>query len=210
MNAERRWVLASGNRGKLAELRALLRAAELDLEVIAQAELGIGAAPEDGATFEENALAKARHAARAAGLPAIADDSGLVVDALGGAPGVRSARYAGENADDGANVSKLLAALVSVPDGQRTARFICVLAAVASATDEAPLIATGEWAGEIASAPAGAGGFGYDPVFYDPELGKTAAELPAAVKNRVSHRGQAMRALVAALRALDPPRMDAL
>ncbi len=203
MSAPRRWVLASGNAGKLAELTALLRGAELDFEVIAQSDLGVSAAPEDGATFLENALAKARHAARATGLPAIADDSGLAVDALGGAPGVRSARYAGENGGDRANVAKLLAALESVPDGRRTARFHCVLAAVSSAADEAPVIATGEWVGEIAHTPAGGGGFGYDPVFFDPGLGKTAAELPPAVKNRVSHRGQAMRALIAVLKAMD-------
>lgn len=201
MSAARRWVLASGNPGKLAELCALVREARLDLEVVAQSELGVSSAPEDGATFVENALTKARHAARATGLPAIADDSGLAVAALGGAPGVRSARYAGEAADDGANVAKLLHAMTAVPEGQRAARFHCVLVAVASADDPAPLIASGEWAGEIARTPAGVGGFGYDPVFYDAALGKTAAELPAAVKNRVSHRGQALVALGAALRA---------
>jgi XTP/dITP diphosphohydrolase len=201
VSAGRRWVLASGNAGKLAELRALFAEADLDIAVIAQSELRVSLAPEDGATFVANALAKARHAARITGLPAIADDSGLAVAALDGAPGVRSARYAGASADDGANVAKLLAALAAVPDGRRSARFHCVLAAVESACDRAPLIASGEWAGEIARAPAGAGGFGYDPVFYDPVLGKTAAELPAAVKNRVSHRGQALRMLVRALRA---------
>jgi XTP/dITP diphosphohydrolase len=200
VSAARRWVLASGNPGKLAELRALFHEAGLGIEVIAQSELGLSSAAEDAATFVENALAKARHAARAAGLPAIADDSGLAVAALGGAPGVRSARYAGDAADDRANVAKLLAALAAVPDGQRAARFHCALVAIASADDETPVIATGEWAGEIARSPAGSGGFGYDPVFFDPVLGRTAAELPAEVKNRVSHRGRALRALVAALR----------
>jgi XTP/dITP diphosphohydrolase len=200
VSAAQRWVLASANAGKLAELRALFDEAELGLEVISQSELGVRSPPEDGTTFVENALVKARHAARATGLPAIADDSGLAVAALGGAPGVRSARYAGELADDRANVAKLLAALASVPEGRRCARFHCVLVAVASADDETPLIASGEWLGEIALRPAGTGGFGYDPVFYDPLLGKTAAELPTVVKNRVSHRGQALRALVDTLR----------
>jgi XTP/dITP diphosphohydrolase len=200
VSAAQRWVLASGNTGKLAELRALFAHAGLDFELIAQSELGVSAADEHGATFVENALTKARHAAAATGLPAIADDSGLAVASLAGAPGVRSARFAGESADDAANVAKLLAALRSVPDGQRSARFHCVLVAIESARDAAPLIACGEWAGEIARAPAGAGGFGYDPVFFDPALGKTAAELPSELKNRVSHRGQALQRLVGALR----------
>jgi XTP/dITP diphosphohydrolase len=196
-----RWVLASGNAGKLAELRALLHEADLDVTLIAQSDLGIVGPPENGATFVENALTKARHAARASGCGAIADDSGLIVDALGGAPGVLSARYAGLRADDRANVAKLLAALRSTPDGRRRARFHCVLVALDSAADPAPVIATGEWFGEIARAPAGTAGFGYDPVFYDPALGKTAAELPAETKNRVSHRGRALRVLVEALRS---------
>jgi len=197
----RRWVLASGNAGKLAELSALLREAALDLEVITQSALGVPAAPEDARTFVENALTKARHACRATGLPAIADDSGLCVEALGGAPGVLSARFAGPAADDRANVARLLQALRATPDGRRGARFHCVLVALRSADDPAPLIATGEWAGEIVRAPAGSGGFGYDPVFRDPALGKTAAELTSAEKNRVSHRGRALRALVENLRA---------
>ncbi len=195
MSAAPRWVLASSNAGKLAELRALFHEAGLGIEVIAQSELGLSSGPEDAPTFVENALAKARHAARAVGLPAIADDSGIAVAALAGAPGIRSARYAGDEADDRANVAKLLAALAAVPDGQRGARFYCALVAIASADDETPVIATGEWAGEIARAPAGTGGFGYDPVFYDPALGRTAAELTPDVKNRVSHRGRALRAL---------------
>jgi XTP/dITP diphosphohydrolase len=200
VSARRRWVLATGNRGKVAELQSLFRDAALDLELVPQTDLGIDSAPEDGATFIENALAKARHAARASGLPAIADDSGLCVDALGGEPGVRSARYAGEAADDRANVMKLLDALRSVPDVERAARFHCVLVALASADDPAPLIASGEWRGRVAARPRGTEGFGYDPVFEDPGTGLTAAELGPATKNRVSHRAQALHALAAALR----------
>jgi XTP/dITP diphosphohydrolase len=199
--ARRRWVLATGNRGKLAELRSLLGDAGLDLELVSQTELGIGAAAEDGVTFVENALAKARHAARSCGLPAIADDSGLMVDALGGEPGVRSARYAGQAADDRDNITKLLDALRSVPDGERGARFCCVLVALDSADDPAPVIVSGEWQGRIAAEPRGSGGFGYDPLFVDLTTGQTAAELGPAAKNRVSHRGRALAALVAALRA---------
>jgi XTP/dITP diphosphohydrolase len=193
-------VLASGSHGKLAELRDLLRDAGLGLDVVAQSDLGVSPAPEDGLTFVENALAKARHAARATALPAIADDSGLCVDALGGAPGVRSARFAGETADDRANVATLLAALRSVPEPARGARFHCVLVALASPDDPAPVIAHGEWRGSIALAPRGAGGFGYDPVFIDPATGKTAAELGSAAKNRISHRARALRALAEGLR----------
>ena len=204
MSAERRWVLATGNRGKLAELSSLFREAGLDLELVSQADLGIDAAPEEGVTFLENALAKARHAARASGLPAIADDSGLCVDALGGAPGVRSARYAGESAEDRANVAKLLDALRSVPEHERGARFYCVLVALGSADDPSPVIASGEWRGRIAARPRGCGGFGYDPVFVDLATGLTAAELSPAAKNLVSHRGRALVALAAALRSRRP------
>jgi len=195
----KRWVLATSNRGKAAELSALLADAGLELEVTAQSELGVEAPPETGATFVENALLKARHAARITDLPAIADDSGLVVPALGGAPGVRSARFAGEHADDRANMAKLLAAL-SAPSLDRSARFHCVLVALEHADDPAPLIASGSWSGRIAPTPKGAGGFGYDPVFFDPASGRTAAELSAAEKNRVSHRGAALRALVELLK----------
>jgi len=196
-----RWVIASGNRGKLAELTALLAAADLGpLELVAQTDLGVPPADETAITFLENALAKARHAARHTGLPAIADDSGLAVAALGGAPGVRSARFAGAAANDRANVAKLLDALDGVPPGRRAARFHCVLVALEREDDPAPVVASGEWDGEIALRPAGVAGFGYDPVFLDPRLGKTAAELPAAVKNELSHRGQALRRLVAGLR----------
>jgi XTP/dITP diphosphohydrolase len=204
VSGARRWVLATGNRGKLAELRDLIRDAGLGLEVVAQTDLGVSPAPEDGLTFVENALAKARHAARATGLPAIADDSGLCVDALGGAPGVRSARFAGDEADDRANVATLLAALQAVPEPARGARFLCVLVALESPDDPSPLIAEGEWRGRIAIAPRGAGGFGYDPVFIDPGSGRTAAELAPAAKNRVSHRGRALLVLVDRLRARRP------
>jgi len=192
-------VLATANRGKVAELTALLAEARLDLRVTPQSELGVSAPPETGATFVENALTKARHAARITELPAIADDSGLVVPALGGAPGVRSARFAGENADDGANIAKLLAALAS-PSLDRAASFHCVLVALEHPEDPAPLLAVGSWAGQIARAPQGNGGFGYDPVFFDPTLGRTAAELPASTKNRVSHRGAALRRLIELLK----------
>jgi XTP/dITP diphosphohydrolase len=192
------WVLATGNRGKLAELSALLAEARLELRVTAQSDLLIDAPPETGTTFVENALLKARHAARISGLPSIADDSGLVVPALAGAPGVRSARYAGEQADDRANIAKLLGALA--PSLDRAAKFYCVLVALEHCDDPAPLIATGTWAGQIATAPKGTAGFGYDPVFFDPMLGRTAAELDAASKNRVSHRGAALRALVELLK----------
>lgn len=201
MSQPRRWVLASGNPGKLAELRSMLQEAGLGDQIVAQSELGIAGPPETSATFVENALTKARHAARASGCAAIADDSGLLVDALGGAPGVLSARYGGSSADDRGNVAKLLAALRDTRDSERGARFYCVLVALEHADDPAPLIATGEWAGEIARAPVGIGGFGYDPVFYDAALGKTAAELAPETKNRVSHRGRALRALVEELRA---------
>jgi XTP/dITP diphosphohydrolase len=189
------WVLATSNRGKVAELSALLAEAGLSLRVTAQSELGVSAPVETGATFVENALLKARHATQSTGLPAIADDSGLVVAALGGAPGVRSARFAGEGSDDRANIAKLLAALGSA-SLDRSARFHCVLVALEHAEDPAPLIATGSWAGQIAHAPKGHGGFGYDPVFFVPQLGRTAAELEAAEKNRLSHRGAALRRLI--------------
>jgi XTP/dITP diphosphohydrolase len=192
-------VLATNNRGKVVELEALLAEARLPIRVSAQSELGVAAPPETATTFVENALQKARHAAGATGLPAIADDSGLVVAALGGAPGVRSARFAGERADDAANVAKLLELLAAHPD-ERAARFHCVLVALERADDPAPLIASGSWAGDIARAPVGSGGFGYDPVFFDARLGKTAAELSRSEKNRVSHRGTALRTLVELLK----------
>ena len=199
MSLPRRWVLATANRGKAAELATLLRESGLALDLVSQTELGVPSIPETASTFVENALLKARHATRVTGLPAIADDSGLAVDALGGAPGVLSARYAGPAADDRANIAKLLAALSHRPNG-RTARFQCVLVALLHADDPAPAIASGEWFGEIADAERGSQGFGYDPVFFDPRLGKTAAELSAVEKNRVSHRGAALRQLIELLK----------
>jgi len=195
----KRVVLASGNRGKLAEIRDVL--ADTGIELVAQSELGIDDAAETGATFVENALLKARHAARASGLPALGDDSGICVDALGGAPGLISARYAGAHGDAAANIAKLLAALAGVEDTQRGAHFHCTLVLVRTAGDPAPLIAEGRWHGRILHAPRGDKGFGYDPVFFDSKLGQGAGELDPAVKNRVSHRGQALarlRELIAA------------
>lgn len=188
-------VLASGNRGKQAELQPLF--ADFGLSLTNQAELGIVPAPEEGLTFVENALAKARHVAGQSGRPALADDSGLIVDALGGAPGVHSARYAGTDADDAANNALLLEALAG--RANRSARFHCVLVLMQSAEDPAPLIASGSWEGEILTAPRGSHGFGYDPLFFDRKLGKSAAELDRDAKTRVSHRGQAVRALLEAL-----------
>lgn len=192
-----RLVLASGNRGKLAEMREIL--AGLDVELVAQSELGVDDAEETGATFVENALLKARHAARATGLPALGDDSGLCVDALGGAPGLYSARYAGTHGDSGANIAKLLDALRDVGETRRTAHFHCTIALLRGADDPAPLLAQGRWDGRILATPRGTNGFGYDPVFFDPVLGKGAAELDPATKNRVSHRGQALAQLRALL-----------
>jgi XTP/dITP diphosphohydrolase len=203
-----RLVLASGNAGKLSELRALL--AGTGIEVVAQGELGIDDIEETGLSFVENALLKARHAARASGLPALADDSGLCVDVLDGAPGLYSARYAqhaGTPAStdratrDAANIERLLAELDGVPDARRSARFCCVLALLRNPEDPQPLLAEGLWEGRILHAPRGTGGFGYDPVFLDPASGLSAAELAPADKHRVSHRGQALAALRARLLA---------
>lgn len=190
-------VLASGNPGKLAELRELLAGSGHVLR--AQSELGITDVDETGLSFVENALLKARHAAAASGLPALADDSGLCVDALGGAPGLYSARYGGVHGDDARNVARLLGELRDVADAARTARFHCVLALLRSADDPRPLVAEGSWEGRILRAPRGAGGFGYDPVFLDPENGLSAAELDPAIKNAISHRGRALAALKARL-----------
>ena len=191
-------VLASNNAKKMKELNALL--APLGFEVIPQGQLGIPEAEEPHCTFVENALAKARHAAAQSGLPALADDSGLCVAALGGAPGVYSARYAGEPKSDARNNEKLLADLAGQTD--RRAHFACVLVLVRSADDPQPIIAEGEWHGEILDAQRGAEGFGYDPLFYVPTHGQTAAELDATIKNQLSHRGQAMQKLIARLPAL--------
>lgn len=186
-------VLASSNAGKLEELRHLL--ADTDIELIAQSDLGVTDADETATTFVENALIKARHASRMTGLPALADDSGICVDALNGAPGLYSARYAGEHGNAGRNIDKLLEALTGVPDERRTAHFYCVLVLLHHADDPQPLIVEGEWRGRILHARRGTGGHGYDPVFLDPELGRSAAELEAALKNRISHRGRALAAL---------------
>lgn len=187
-------VLATGNKGKVAELSAML--APFDLQVIPQTELQVSDAAETGLTFVENALIKARHAALITGLPAIADDSGLAVQALGGAPGIYSARYAGESATDKLNYQKLLQALTDVPAQQRQAAFHCVLVYLQHAEDPTPLICHGSWQGEIALTSSGDGGFGYDPVFYVPALQKTAAQLLPQEKQQFSHRGQALRQLV--------------
>ena len=184
--------MASGNPGKTAEISALL--AHLDVRVVPQSEFGVSAADESGATFADNAVIKAKHAAAATGLPAIADDSGLCVDVLYGRPGVRSARYAGEDASDDSNIDKLLAELDGVREHDRNAEFQCVACFVYS-EDAEPLLANGRWRGRILKARSGNGGFGYDPVFFDPELGKSAAELSADEKNASSHRGKALRAL---------------
>jgi XTP/dITP diphosphohydrolase len=197
----KRIVLASGNPGKIREIRALL--APLEIEVVPQSELGIAEAEEPHETFLDNALAKARHASRAAGLPALADDSGLCVDALGGAPGVHSAYYAGHEGDretrDARNNMKLLAALKD----DRRAHYVCVATLVRRPEDNNPLVAEGRWRGEIARAPRGSNGFGYDSLFLLPD-GKTAAELDAEEKNRISHRGIALAKLLELLR--DPSR----
>ena len=186
-------VLASGNAGKLAEFNRLL--ADAGIEVVAQQALGVEDAEETGLTFVENALLKARHASRHTGLPALADDSGLCVEALGGAPGLYSARYAGVHGDHAANIAKLLGELDGLLEARRNAHFHCTLVLVRHADDPDPLIAQGRWHGKILTTPRGAGGFGYDPVFLDPAHGLSAAEMPAELKNAVSHRGQALAGL---------------
>lgn len=194
-----RIVVATGNAGKFAEIREIL--ANLDVTLVAQRELGVSAPEETAATFVENALIKARHAAAETGLPAIADDSGLVVAALDGRPGVHSARYAGPEARDRDNVEKLLGELDGVEPARRGAHFHCVAVFLRGPSDPAPLLAEGRWEGRITAAPRGEAGFGYDPVFLDPVRGLTAAEMSAADKNAASHRGQAFRSLAALLLA---------
>jgi XTP/dITP diphosphohydrolase len=189
----KRVVLATSNRGKLAELQPLL--ADAGFALVAQGELGVDDAIEDGRTFVENALIKARHAAAATGLPALADDSGLVVPALGGAPGLLSARYAGVHGDSAANIARLLAAMAGLHGQARAAYFHCALVLLRHADDPQPLIAEGSWHGRVLDAPRGARGFGYDPVFLDPAHDASAAELDPALKNRISHRGRAIAAL---------------
>jgi XTP/dITP diphosphohydrolase len=199
MSLGKRWVLATSNAGKLSELNDLL--GDSGISLVTQGSLGVTDAEETGLTFVENALIKARHAAAATGLPALADDSGICVDALDGAPGLYSARYAGTHGDAQANIDKLLHALRGVPDERRSARFYCVLVLLRHATDPEPLIAEGIWAGRILHARQGQAGFGYDPVFLDIQRGQSAAELPVSLKNRISHRGQALATLRARLAA---------
>lgn len=187
-------VLASSNQGKLREIQAVL--AHLDMQLVPQSEFAICDADETGLTFVENAIIKARHAARLSGLPALADDSGLEVDALQGRPGIYSSRYAGEKATDSDNIQKLLLDMVAVEPQQRSARFRCVLVYMRHAEDPAPLIAQGSWEGFILEEPRGQNGFGYDPVFYIPAHQRTAAELEGSTKNQHSHRASALKQLV--------------
>lgn len=191
-------VLASSNAGKLAELHELL--ADSGFDVHAQSEFAVGDALESAASFIENALLKARHASVTTGLPALGDDSGLLVDALGGAPGLYSARYAGEHGDVPANNALLLQRMAGVPAPERRAHFYCVLALLRSPTDPQPLIAEGIWPGFILEVPRGENGFGYDPLFFDPVQQRGAAEMDGALKNRISHRGQALARLRERLR----------
>ena len=195
-----RIVLASSNPGKLREFNALF--ADSGCEVITQASLGIGDVEETGLSFVENALLKARHAAQASGLPALADDSGLCVETLDGAPGLYSARYAGSHGDNAANNAKLLRTLDGVPPERRRAFFMCALVLLRHATDPTPLIVEGRWHGRVLDAPRGPGGFGYDPLFLPDGQTRSAAELDPALKNRLSHRGQAMAKLQARLTEL--------
>ena len=190
-------IFASSNAGKIHELQSMLNVFEI--EVIPQAQIGIDDAEETGLTFIENALLKARHACQQSGKPAIADDSGLVVHALDGAPGIYSARYAGKKSNASDNIEKLLQEMAGIPDDQRQAHFHCTLVYMEHAEDPAPLICEGIWHGTILHAPAGTDGFGYDPVFYDHNEQSSAAELSSARKNAISHRGQALRALIARL-----------
>ncbi len=191
-------MLASGNASKLKELSAMLP--PLGWTVRSQGDWKISEAVEDGLSFIENALIKARHAARCTGLRALGDDSGLVVDALSGMPGIYSSRYAGADADDEANNQKLLHALRGVPGPERTAHFYCAMVLVRFAEDPAPLISTGKWTGRIMEQPRGEGGFGYDPLFWIPGNECSSAELPPEVKNSLSHRGQALAALAAQMK----------
>lgn len=198
------WVLASNNKGKLGEFQRMFNDANLGVEIVPQGQLGIEDAIEDGLSFVENAIIKARHASRISGLPAIADDSGICVPALGNAPGIYSARYAGEHGNDALNNAKLIADLAPIrqanPDRPITAQFVCVLAMVRHADDPLPIIAQGLWQGEILKAPLGEHGFGYDPLFWLAEQGMSAAQMSAEQKNRVSHRGLAIKSLLAQLR----------
>jgi len=190
-------LLASGNKGKVAELKEML--APFGLNVIPQNEYQVDDVPETGTTFIENAIIKARHAAKVTGLPCIADDSGLEVEALNGAPGIYSARFAGQDATDGTNIDKLLNLLDNDKITSRKARFVCVLVFMRHADDPTPIICQGFWQGEISKQRSGDNGFGYDPVFYQPQLDKTAAQLSPEQKHQLSHRGQALQQLVTQL-----------
>lgn len=192
-----RIVLASNNAGKVREINQLLT--EQEIEVVPQSAFDVAEVDETGLTFVENAILKARNAAHQSGLPAIADDSGIEVDYLMGAPGIRSARYAGDGCTDEENNQKLLAALAGVPQAQRTARFICLMVYLRHEFDPTPIICQGSWMGSILTAPQGENGFGYDPLFWVAEAGCSSAQLSPAEKNRMSHRGQALRLLLAAL-----------
>jgi len=187
-------VLATGNQGKVNELSQLL--ANYAIEIVPQSNFNVPDVAETGTTFVENAIIKARHAAKITGLPAIADDSGLEVDALQGAPGVYSARYAGENASDNDNNNKLITALTGVEQNKRSARFHCVLVYMKHENDPTPIICHGKWEGSILAAPQGEQGFGYDPLFWQEDLSQTSAQLPRDIKNKLSHRGQALKLLV--------------
>lgn len=201
-----RWVLASNNKGKLGEFQRMFNEANLGIEIVPQGQLGIEDAIEDGLSFVENAIIKARHASRISGLPAIADDSGICVPVLGNAPGIYSARYAGEHGNDALNNAKLIADLAPIrqanPERPIAGQFVCVLAMVRHADDPLPIIAQGLWQGEILEAPLGEHGFGYDPLFWLAEQGMSAAQMSAEQKNRVSHRGLAIKSLLAQLREL--------
>ncbi|EMO0969049.1 Nucleoside 5-triphosphatase RdgB [Vibrio cholerae] len=190
-------VLATGNQGKVREMADLL--SDFGFDVVAQSEFNVPEAAETGTTFIENAIIKARHAAQITGLPAIADDSGLEVDYLNGAPGIYSARYAGEHASDGDNLNKLLVAMQDVPDDQRSARFHCVLVLMRHADDPTPIVCHGKWEGKILIAPHGSNGFGYDPIFWVPEENCASAELEPVRKKQLSHRGKALQKLFKAI-----------
>jgi XTP/dITP diphosphohydrolase len=190
----KKWVLATSNRGKLAEMQDVL--GDTGIELVTQSELGIVDAEETGLTFIENALIKARNACLVSGLPALADDSGLIVDALNGAPGLITAHYAGVHGDSERNIAKLLHELRDVPDAERSACFYSVIVLLRHAEDPQPLIAEGRWYGRILHQKTGSGGFGYDPIFFDPETRMPAAELEPALKNRICHRGRALAALL--------------
>jgi XTP/dITP diphosphohydrolase len=194
-----RLVLATSNEGKLAEMLPILEAA--GIEGIPQSHYGFPDAEETGHTFVENALLKARNACRQTGLPSLADDSGLIIDALGGAPGLISAHYAGMHSDARGNIAKVLAQMAALENPVRTARFYSCIVLLKHAEDPQPVIAEGTWHGEILTAPQGSGGFGYDPIFFDPEHGCSAAQLPAELKHRISHRGRALVQLRAKLAA---------